>query len=231
MCVGGGRAPAREADFPAGRRSSHGAGRSPAGGRCRAAGPAETRTSERAARTAWLVTRIVSSAAWIGIDVVLAVLVFTALLTDDRMVAATCYQALHLFAVWPLLVTGLVCLVSGVVLGVGSKLVLNVVLTTLGVLALRPTVDDAVDYGRSLLTGVPLPAPTDLIFPPTVPPICLLVAVLLSGYKPWGRVKRQGRAGTGAGRHRRAPASASVTGLGEQTPARGSGRGLGGSGR
>lgn len=155
------------------------------------------------ARKAWLVTHIVSSAAWIGIDVVLAVLVFTAMLTDDTTVAATCYQALRLFAVWPLLVTGLVCLVSGVVLGVGSKyglvrywwvavkLVLNILLTALGVIALRPTVDDAVDYGRSLLTGVPLPpAPTDLIFPPIVSPICLLIAVVLSVYKPWGRVRK-----------------------------------------
>ncbi|HWD01314.1 MAG TPA: hypothetical protein VG674_02465 [Amycolatopsis sp.] len=154
------------------------------------------------ARKAWLVTHIVSVSAWIGIDVVLAVLVFTALATDDRMVAATCYQALQLFAVWPLLAAGLVCLISGVVLGWGSKygvvrywwvvvkLGLNLLLTTLGVLALRPAVNEAVDYGRALVSGGPATGVPDLIFPPIVSPACLLLAVVLSVYKPWGRVKK-----------------------------------------
>lgn len=161
-----------------------------------------TRRLGGSARKAWLVTHIVSAAAWLGIDVVLAVLVCTATLTGDRAVAATCYQALQLFAVWPLLVTGLVCLLSGIVLGLGSKygvlrywwvavkLVLNVLLTALGVLALRPAVNDAVGYGRQLLAGVPLSPAPDLTFPPIVSPACLLLAVVLSVYKPWGRVKK-----------------------------------------
>ncbi|GAA3566011.1 membrane protein [Amycolatopsis ultiminotia] len=170
----------------------------------RAAEPASPRRRRLGgrARKAWLVTHIVSSAAWIGIDVVLAVLVFTATLTDDRIVAATCYQALQLFAVWPLLITGLVCLASGIVLGLGSKygvvrywwvavkLVLNIVLVVLGVLALRLVANEAVDYGRALAAGGPLPALPDLTVPPIVSPACLLAAVLLSVYKPWGRVKK-----------------------------------------
>lgn len=156
-------------------------------------------------RKAWLVTHIVSSGAWIGLDVVLAVLIFTAMFTSDTSVAATSYQALRLFAVWPLLIVGLVCLASGVVLGVGSKyglvrywwvavkLGLNIVLTVLGVIALRPGVDDAAVYGQALTAGLMPEAPPDLIFPPIVSPACLLIAVLLSVYKPWGRTVK-GRA-------------------------------------
>jgi hypothetical protein len=159
-------------------------------------------------RKAWLVTHIVSAGAWIGIDVVLAVLVFTAMLTTDPSLAAVCYQALRLFAVWPLLVTGLVCLGSGIALGLGTKyglvrywwvavkLVLNIVLTVLGLVALRPGVDEAAAYGRALLAGVPGVEP-NLVFPPIVSPACLLIAVLLSVWKPGGRVRRQAPATAG----------------------------------
>lgn len=157
------------------------------------------------ARKAWLVTHIVSAGAWIGLDVVMAVLVFTAMFTDNTAVAATSYQALHLFAIWPLLVAGLVCLVSGVALGLGTKyglvrywwvavkLVLNVLLTALGVVALRPGVQDAAVYGQLLAAGDPVGPAPDLVFPPIVSPTCLLIAVLLSVYKPWGRTAK-GRA-------------------------------------
>jgi hypothetical protein len=58
---------------------------------------------DRRTHKAVLVVHIASAGAWIGIDVVLAILVFTALLTDDVSTKALCYQALGLFAIWPLL--------------------------------------------------------------------------------------------------------------------------------
>src|SRR3712207_8806435 len=88
-------------------------------------------------------TTLFRSGVWLGIDVVMAVFVFTALLANDDNTKALCYRALELFAVWPLLTTGLVCLASGAVLGFGTKyglvrywwvatkLVLNIVLTAL----------------------------------------------------------------------------------------------------
>jgi hypothetical protein len=97
-----------------------------------------------------LVVHIVSAGAWIGIDVVMGVVIFTALLAEDDNTRALCYRALELFAVWPLFTTGLVCLASGIVLGIGTKwglvrywwvaikLALNIVLTTLVLVALRP---------------------------------------------------------------------------------------------
>lgn len=154
------------------------------------------------ARKAWLVTHIVSSGAWIGIDVVLAVLVFTAKFTDDTAVAAAGYQALHLFTVWPLLVVGLASLASGIALGLGTKhglvrywwvvakLALNILLVVLGLIALRPAVEHADSYGRLLAAGAPAGPVPNLVAPPIVSPVCLLLAVFLAVYKPWGRTRK-----------------------------------------
>ena len=96
-----------------------------------------------------LLVHLASAGAWLGIDVVLGVLVFTALLTADEGVKALSFQALELFAPRTLFVTGIVCLADGVVLGLGSryglvrywwvaaKLALNLVLTGLVPLALE----------------------------------------------------------------------------------------------
>ena len=70
-------------------------------------------------RKGLLVVHIASAGTWIGIDVVMGIVILTALLSDDAT-RALCYQALELIAGWPLVVTGLVCLASGVVLGLGS---------------------------------------------------------------------------------------------------------------
>src|SRR5919112_515713 len=150
-----------------------------------------------------LVVHIVSAGVWIGIDVVMAIVIFTALVTNDDNTRALCYQALELFAVWPLLATGLVCLASGVVLGLGTKyglvrywwvaikLVLNIVLTALVLLALRPEVVEAAEQGRQFAAGIPASlAVGNLIFPPIVSPAALLIAVVLAVFKPWGRIRK-----------------------------------------
>jgi hypothetical protein len=151
-----------------------------------------------------LVVHIASAGAWIGIDVVMAVLVFTALLADDDGTRALCYRALELFAIWPLLTTGLVCLASGVVLGLGTmwglvrywwvaiKLALNVVLVVLVAFALRPGVTELAEQGRRFMAGSPASlAVGDLVFPPIVSTSALLVATVLAVFKPWGRIRRR----------------------------------------
>jgi hypothetical protein len=151
-----------------------------------------------------LLVHIIAAGAWLGIDVVLGILVFTAALTDDVQVAATCYQALELFAIWPVLTTGLLCLASGVVLGLGTKyglirywwvatkLVLNVVLSTLVLILLRPGVHEAAAVGRALAAGAgaAVRASTDMYFPPLVSGVALVFAITVSVYKPWGRIRR-----------------------------------------
>jgi hypothetical protein len=157
-------------------------------------------------RKSVLVVHIASAGAWLGIDVVMALLVFTALLTEDDRTKALSFQALELVAVGPLLISGLVCLLTGGLLGLGSryglvrywwvaaKLVLNLLLTGL-VVALAPEVADAAERARRFVAGEPTTLGVgDLIFPPIVSPTALLVAMVLAVFKPWGRI-RPSRAG------------------------------------
>jgi hypothetical protein len=153
-------------------------------------------------RKAVLVTHILSAGTWFGMDIVMAVLVFTAFGTGSAETRAVSYQALELFAVWPMATAGLVCLASGVLLGLGGKyglvrywwvaikLVLNVLLSTLVLIALRPGVQEAAEQARRLGDGGALPAPGDMLFPPIVSTSLLLAAFLLSVFKPWGRLRR-----------------------------------------
>ena len=169
----------------------------------RAAPPAPVARLGRRARRAVLTVHILGAGAWIGIDVVLGVLVFTALLTSSTATEALCYQALELFAVWPLLTAGLLTLASGIVLGLGTKyglvryrwvavkLVINVVLVTLVAFALRPGLAEAAAYGEALAAGGSGASDVGgLVFPPLVSGVALVTATVLSVFKPWGRLRR-----------------------------------------
>ena len=162
-----------------------------------------------ATRKSVLVIHIASAGAWLGIDVVMAVLVFTALVSDDDRTKALSFRALELVAVGPLLACGLVCLLSGVLLGLGSryglvrywwvavKLALNLVLSALVLVALAPEVAAHATQARRFDAGLPVPLEVgNLVFPPIVSPAALLVAMVLAVFKPWGRIRRSGRAGT-----------------------------------
>ena len=159
------------------------------------------------ARKSILAVHIASAGVWLGIDVVMAVLVFTAALgTDDDRTKALSLQSLELVAVGPLLATGLVCLLTGILLGLSSryglvrywwvaaKLVLNLVLTGLVLVALAPEVAAHAEQARQFDTGLPGALGVgNLIFPPIVSPTALLVAMVLAVFKPWGRIRGPGR--------------------------------------
>ena len=152
-----------------------------------------------------LILHILAAGVWIGVDVIVAVLVFTGWLSDDPSLKGLAYQALGTFVVWPMLVAGLVSLVTGVLLGLGSKyglvrywwvavkLVLNVVLCTLILIALQPELGDVAQYGRDLAAGVATDRDvSDLFFPPIVSLSALTFATILSVAKPWGRLRKRG---------------------------------------
>jgi hypothetical protein len=157
----------------------------------------------RRARKATLVLHIASAGVWLGLDAVMAVLVVTSAVTGDDRTRAVCYQALGLVTVWPMTVAGITCLLTGIVLGLGTvyglvrywwvavKLALNLLLTTLILVALRPGIDEVVARGDRLLDGEAVASAVgDLAFPPIVSPTLLMVAVVLSVFKPWGRIRR-----------------------------------------
>lgn len=163
---------------------------------------AKRRLSGRMRKTV-LVLHIIAAAAWFGIDLALGILACIALLTDDRVVAGTSLQAIEWFAVWPMFGASIACLIAGVVLGIGSKyglvrywwvavkLAVNVLMSTLIVFSLRPGIVDAGGIGRRLVAGDATAAvPGDLLYPVLVAPTLLLVAYLLSVFKPWGRTRR-----------------------------------------
>ena len=163
----------------------------------------------RRTRKAVLTFHIATAGSWLGIDVVIAVFVFTGLSTADPHTAVLSYEALRAVAVWPLLTVGLLCLISGVVLGLGTrygllrywwvaaKLAINVVFVTLVPLALEPAVSQAVTESRVTADGhVTADVARNLLFPPIVSPTGLLIAMILAVFKPWGRI---------GARRRRAP--------------------------
>lgn len=155
-------------------------------------------------RKAALTVHLVAAGAWIGIDVLVAVLVGVGLGGGSAAVRGLALRALAEFVVTPMLVSALVCLGSGLLLGLATKwglvrywwvavkLVLNVLLCVLIVVALRPGMADVGAAGAAIEAGR-LPA-TDisfLVYPPAVSLTMLAVATLLSVYKPGGRVRRR----------------------------------------
>jgi hypothetical protein len=151
-------------------------------------------------RKTFLLLHVVSGAAWFGIDLALGILVVTALVVDDPRTAGMALQAVELFAIWPMFGASLLCLAAGVVLGLGSKygllrywwvatkLALNLLMSTLIVVSLRPGVGEAASIGERLMAGdMTVSVPGDLLFPVVVAPSMLLTAYLLSIFKPWGR--------------------------------------------
>jgi hypothetical protein len=151
-----------------------------------------------------LVTHIVSAGAWIGIEVIVAVLVLTGRFAGDVELRSLAYRALAAFVVWPMLGSGLVCLATGLILGLATrwgllrywwvavKLVLNLVLCTLIVLVLQPGMDQLTEYGEDVLTGSADSATVStLFFPPAVSLTSLTLATALAVIKPWGRIRRR----------------------------------------
>lgn len=70
------------------------------------------------------------------------------------------------------------------------KLVVNVVLCVLIVVALRPAMPEVVEHGRILAGGGASPIDvSQLFFPPAVSLTALSFATVLGVIKPWGRIR------------------------------------------
>jgi len=164
--------------------------------------PITLRLSPRTRKLVLLV-HIAAAGAWLGLDVVLGVLVITALGSSDPTGAGAAAASIAAFATWPLAVVGLVTLASGVLLGLATKyglvrywwvlakLLINVVLVVLVMLVLTPGVTALGTAGRDALAAGGAPAvTTTLLFPPIVSSTAVVIAMTLAVFKPWGRVRR-----------------------------------------
>lgn len=151
-------------------------------------------------RRVGLIVHLAAMGTWLGMDVVLGVLVVTALSAAPAD-AAVLAVGIGTFVGAPLVAAAVLTLVSGIVLGVGSKygllrypwvtvkLVLTVVLTVLVILVLVPTVAELSAQAQQALRAVTaggFALDRQLIYPPIVSTTALLCAVGLSVIKPWG---------------------------------------------
>jgi hypothetical protein len=156
------------------------------------------------ARKALLVLHVIAGIGWIGVDIALLVLLFTARTSDDAALVISGFNAIGLIvpiAVPPL---SLGILVTGLILGLGTrwglvrywwvliKLLLSLVMTVLVFVSLVPAVRGIAVLSTTTLSADAIRAslgaiPTMLLFPPTVSLFMLSVATFLSIFKPWQR--------------------------------------------
>jgi hypothetical protein len=155
------------------------------------------------ARKLVLLVHIAAAGAWLGLDLVLGILVVTALTSPDSTGAAAAAASIATFATWPLVVVGLVTLLTGVLVGFATKyglvrywwmlvkLVINVVLVVLVVIVLSPGVTALGEASRAALEEGVAPSVTGtLLFPPIVSSTAVIFAMTLAVFKPWGPVRR-----------------------------------------
>ena len=149
-----------------------------------------------------LLLHIVAGGSWFGLDVAMAILVVTAIGTDSAVVRAYALQSLQLVTVWPMFSAAMLSLITGILLGLGSKyglvrywwvaikLALNLILAALVVTALRGEVANAANVGAQLAGGADVEwSFTNMIYPPIVSPTALTIAFVLAVFKPWGRIR------------------------------------------
>ncbi|WP_426247478.1 hypothetical protein [Nocardioides sp. LHG3406-4] len=171
-------------------------------------------TLNRTWRRAVLALHILCGVGWMGLDLGLVVLVVTGASSDSGPTVAAAYTAARLVipVVVPVLATGM--LLTGVLLGWGSKwglvrwtwvltkLVVGIVLTVLvfvalvpGALSIPTELTGTAAQVRDAVGG----AGRDLLFPPVVSFLALSFALVLSIWKPWGKT-RWGRSTPGHAR-------------------------------
>lgn len=156
------------------------------------------------ARKTLLILHLAAMGAWLGIDLVFAVLAGVALTTADPVTLGVAYEAMGWAVSWPMPVAAGLTLGTGVLLSVGTryglvrywwvlvKLVVTVVMTVLVLVPLRPDVDGLAAVSRDLITeGEPYGVPFWLPFPATVGTTLVLLLTVISVFKPWGRTRRR----------------------------------------
>lgn len=155
-------------------------------------------------RKALLVTHIIASVSWIGVDLALWPLLYAANTSGDPLTVAGALKAISILVPATVPVLSLTLLGTGVLLGLGTtwglirywwvlaKLALSVVMTVLVFTALVPTVvsielQAAAGVSADAIRAGLGPVLTGLIFPPVVSFGMLVGATILSVFKPWRR--------------------------------------------
>ncbi|WP_181274240.1 hypothetical protein [Brevibacterium oceani] len=154
-----------------------------------------------------LLMHIAAAGAWLGFDLVLGILTVTAV-SAAATDAASAAVSIAAFTSWPLIAAGLVTLTTGILLGIGSKygliryrwvlvkLVLTIVLIALVPILLLSGVATLHENGVAALAAGSTPTVAiNALFPPIVSTTSVAFAMVLSVFKPWGRLRRTDRLG------------------------------------
>lgn len=157
-------------------------------------------------RKGLLTVHVVVSVAWIGVDLVLIALAVSGLVSQNPELLRAGYLAMGLLGDTVLIPVAMASLVTGVMLSAGTpwglvkyrwvltKFVVTMVMATAVVFALRPNLNEAaaralqIPLARLPELGVGDPG-IDALIAPSVAMALLLVATVLSVYKPWGRTR------------------------------------------
>lgn len=160
----------------------------------------------RRARRLWLTAHVAVSVGWLGLDLGLLTLGITGLATSDPATMRAAYLAMGVFADVLLIPVAVGTLITGVVVSVFTpwglvrhywvlvKFGLTVVAGTATILALRPTIAEAVARVSALPAGAPRDVDlarvgVSLVAAPTVALAIYLACTVLSELKPWGRTR------------------------------------------
>jgi hypothetical protein len=150
-----------------------------------------------------LATHVIVSVGALGVYLGLLTLALAGLTTDDPQRLRTAYTAMGIFGDWLIIPVSLAILVTGVILGLGSrygllrhwwvatKLVLTLLLATASIFGLRARIHDAIAALPGARTGSDVGSVGVLLV--FLLPVALAVYVantVLAIYKPWGMTGR-----------------------------------------
>ncbi|WP_406138176.1 DUF2269 domain-containing protein [Streptomyces sp. NBC_01089] len=148
----------------------------------------------RSVRRAVLVVHVAVSVGWLGLTVGLLALGITAYTCADASVTEAAYRSMKVFGDWLVIPIGLLTLISGVVLSLGThwglarhrwvwvKFWLTLVTLAASALALRPQINGAAASGHH--------PDLSLVSAPTVASSAYFFMTAISVLKPWGLTAR-----------------------------------------
>jgi hypothetical protein len=149
-------------------------------------------------------THVLVSAAALGLYLTLLVLAVAGLRGGERETMLIAYKSMDIFGDWLIIPINLLVLVSGLVLGIGTKwglvryywvatkLLLTLGLATASIFGLRARIAEAVGAADTLPTGALSVGGIGIVLVVLVP-VALAIygtTTVLSVYKPWGMTKR-----------------------------------------
>jgi hypothetical protein len=157
-----------------------------------------------ALRKSLLTLHLVTSIGWMGSDLCLVVLGWVGLRTSDPGLRRAAYLVLAPLGTWLAVPLSLLALVTGILLGLGTRwglfryvwvvvsLVMTLAMAALVLLVLNPALHGAAHQAADRASGIPdAAARRQLVIAPTVAFVLLSTVAVINVFKPWGRIRRR----------------------------------------